>query len=41
MKTLKFAPYDIEIINDSTYTLGLADNNFNYDFVYHDMDSLK
>lgn len=41
MKTLKFDIYDIELINDSTYTIGSADNNFNYDFVYHDNESLE
>ncbi len=40
MKTLKFDIYDIELIDDSTYSIGSADNNFNYDFVYHDDASL-
>jgi len=38
---LKFDIYDIELINDSTYSIGSIDNNFNYDFVYHDKESLE
>jgi hypothetical protein len=29
------------LINDSTYSVGSADNNFTYDFVYHDKESLE
>jgi hypothetical protein len=29
------------LINDSTYSVGSTDNNFTYDFVYHDKESLE
>jgi hypothetical protein len=41
LRKLNYDIYEIEIINEPTYTTGSADNNFNYDFVYHDTDSLE
>ena len=39
--TLKYDIYDIELINEENYTIGSAGNNFNYDFLYHDNESLE
>lgn len=38
---LTFDKYDIELSNDKVFKLNSADNNFKYDFVYHDEEATK
>ncbi|OFY12974.1 MAG: hypothetical protein A2X11_11545 [Bacteroidetes bacterium GWE2_42_24] len=38
---LTFEKYDIELSNDNVFKLNSADNNFKYDFVYHDEEAPK
>jgi hypothetical protein len=38
---LTFDKYDIELSNDKVFKLNSADNNFKYDFVYHDEEAPK
>jgi hypothetical protein len=39
VKAINFKEYKIEIINDSSYTLGSADNLNQYDFIYPESES--
>lgn len=41
MIRLNFDNYNIEILNDESYAINSADNNFNYDFVYCDDEATK
>ena len=41
MRILTYNSYQLEIIDELTYIVRSSDNNFNYDFVYHDTDSLE
>ena len=38
MLRLTFGEYRVELENDSAYKFGSGDNNFKYDFVYHEED---
>lgn len=38
---LKYNDYEIELSDDKTYSLKSADNNFQYDNVYHDEEALQ
>jgi hypothetical protein len=38
---IAFQDYEIEITDDTTYRPGSADNNFIYDFVYHDKEATE
>jgi hypothetical protein len=38
---LTFDKYDIEVSVDKVFNLNSADNNFKYDFVYHDAEASK
>lgn len=40
MIRLKFEEYEVELENDRAFTIGSNDNNFKYDFVYHDKDAM-